>query len=73
MTISPKLYIVSDLFLDFYDDKDQNLSQTKNHFKGVLQGGIPPNPSTIDVMVGSPSKKNKCVNETCYSPFRIYI
>ena len=30
------------------------------------------NPSTIDVMVGSPSKKQR-VRETCCSPFGIYF
>ena len=34
MTIYPVLFIYQIYTVDFYDEKDENLSQTKNHFKG---------------------------------------
>ena len=56
-------------------DTDTFLSSTFKICTDTLMkfnDGTPPNPSTIDAMVGSPSKK-KSVSETCCSPLETYF
>ena len=59
--------------MDYYEDKDLNFSKTKNHFRGVLEDGTPLNPSTIHVMVGSPSKKQMRTRDMLQSFGNLYL